>query len=211
MKNGSPYFKYTVILIVVVVILLLFRRCGDGGGTIIKNDTVTVRDTQWIPSKTDTQYVAKPYKVTKHDTLEIEGEPLMAYYPLDEYPPIVKKVFEDYNSTKYYADSFDVNFGKLYLYDTTRAGKLRKGFSLNQDIPVVTESTTITVHEKKRVVLYAGVTGIGNQTTPIYAVGGKLGIMAKNGKYYGGSYLLTKSGAVMYQADILIPIRLRKK
>lgn len=186
-------------------------KCGRDGGALIKNDTVTRVDTFWKEANTDTFYKAQPYAVEKHDTLEIEGETVMGYYPLDEYPPIVKKVFSDYNSTKYYADSFDVDFGKLYLYDTTRSGKLRKGFKLTQDIPLVKETSTITVHEKPRVVLYGGLTVLGTQNTPLFATGVKLGIMAKNGKYYGGSYLLTKDGNTMYQVDALLPIRLRKR
>lgn len=207
MKNGHTYFKYSVILIIAVFILLLFRRCGDGGGTIIKNDTIKiVRDTTYILHDTTISYVPKPYKVEvqKDSLIFLEKQPTY-----DDYPEIVKQWLSSYNSKGYYDSTIDVAFGTATLKDTVFKNRIiGRSFKLSQSIPEITN--TITLREKKRVVLYAGVTGIGNQTTPIYAVGGKLGIMAKNGKYYGGSYLLTKSGNVMYQADILIPIHLRK-
>lgn len=213
MKNWVNIFKYVSYIIVAVIAWLLLKdlRCGGSGGTQVKNDTIIIRDTQWLAAKTETAYISKPYRVTLHDTLEIEGEPIMAYYPLDRYPPIVQKVFSDWNSTKYYADSFPVDYGKLYLYDTLRSGKLRKGFSLQQSIPLVTETKTITVHEKPRVVVYGGLTVMGNPSTPIFGTGAKVGFIAKNGKYYGGSYIFTKNQGQLYQFDILLPIRLRKK
>lgn len=208
MKNGSTYFKYAVILIVALIVVYLSRcKFNCNGRGYSKTDTISVtRDTVIHKVDTVVSFVRVPYKTVVHDTLESEREVIK----WETMPQILKDSYNDYNAKKFYKDSFDVNYGKLYLMDTLYKNRLLgSGFELKQSIPEITN--TITIKSEPRVTLYAGINAMGNKTDPVYAVGGSLGIMAKNGKLYGGSYMLTKSGTPMYQGFIMIPIRLRKK
>jgi len=215
MSRVNRYFNFNTVLllIIVVVLLLFFRRCGGGGrGSIIRTDTIRVtRDTAYILHDTTISYVPKPYKVEKvrDSIIYLELMPTDEYLPLKDYPPIVKRWIEDYNTKKHYDTTMPVQYGTLRIIDSVyRNSLVGRSINLQQSIPEIKE--TITLREKPRVVVYGGLTIIGSPSTPLYATGVKLGIMAKNGKYYGGSYLLTKGGGVMYQGEILIPIRLRK-
>lgn len=206
MKNGATYFKWSVVLIGIIAVVYLFRGCfGGKGKTEYKEIVKIVRDTMWLQSGTDTHYVAKPYKVTIHDTLEYESDPIVIREPL---PPLVRKAFDDWNSTKYFSDSFSVDYGKLYLYDTLRSGKLRKGFSLRQSIPVITN--TITLREKPRIKAYAGIEVMGTMQSPISYTGVSFSLLMKNQNIIGIKGGLMKNGNELYGIEYKRLIKLRK-
>lgn len=210
MKNGLTIFKYLTPIICTIIVVWFLRdlKCNGNGG---EKEVVKIRvDTFWKKGDTVVRYVPQPYKVTTHsiDTFLLEHD--IPFFTFDSLPQSIKNILSEYNNKKYYADSFAVQYGKLYLYDTVRYSRIvGKGFALNQSIPEITN--TITLREKPRMVVYAGLTVMGNKTTPIFATGAKIGFMAKNGKYYGGSYLISKTGSDLYQFETLLPIRLRKK
>lgn len=213
MKNGIKIFKYTSPVICLLILWLILRdlRCGDGG-TAVTRDTVSfVRDTTIYVYQTDTQYIPKPYRVdSPPDTIELEGEPIYRYYPVDSLPITFRNAIRDYYSAKYYLDSFDVQYGKLYLYDTVYKNQIRrKSFSLQQSIPEITN--TITLEKPTRTAAFIGLSIAGNKGVPFYAAGVDFGLKFKNDSYLGIEGLLLKDGTPIYGIQYMKKIRLRKR
>lgn len=212
MKKGETYFKYSVMLMIAVIIFLIFRKCGSCVGTRPpKNDTTIVRDTQWIQIKTDTQYIPQPYKVVKYkfDTLFLDKEQPSFNY--DSLPKHVQAIISEYYTKKFYSDSFDVKYGKLYLSDTLWYNRIiGKGFKLDQSIPEITETITIVKHEKKKNIGYFGIGAFGNLNTPLYGTTADFSIKWKNDKIYSVGGILTKGGDLYGKFEIKIPIRFKK-
>lgn len=207
MKNGVTIFKWASPIICLIIIWLILNElnCGGKGKTEYKEVVKIEMDTVWLEAKTDTHYVAKPYKVVLHDTLEFESEPIVKYKDI---PPVVLKAFEDWNSTKYFSDSFIVAHGKLYLFDTLRSGKLKKGFDLQQSIPLVKE--TITLREKPRTKGLVGLSIMGDVNTPLQQTGASFGLLFKSGTYLGIQGALQKGGNTLYGVQLMKVIKLRK-
>ena len=210
MKNGITYFKYGVILICVIAVMLLFRGCwcNKPSGKPSGKDTIRIKaDTVYLQSKTDTQYIPAPYKVTQVIT-HYKTDTLETY----ELKVDTLKSVKDFLSTKYYRDTTRLKdqSGYIILQDTVSRNKII-GRGIQAFITQKQITNTVTLSATKRTTLYVGINAAGNKENTIYAVGGSLGIMAKNGKYYGAIVQLTKSGQPMYGAQILLPVRLRKQ
>lgn len=223
MKNGHIYFKYGSILVCVIILAWVLNdlNCGGSGGSRTKTDTVSItRDTIIYVHDTTISYVPKPYKVEKHiyegsgigesRTVDLPNDLNLMF---DSLPPIVKNAYEDYYSKKYYDTTITQKseYGSYFIVKVKDT--LYKNAISGRSIGIYWESAaihpTVTLREKPRTVVYGGLTVLGNRSTPLFATGAKLGFLAKNGRYYGGSYLLTKGGGSMYQVDVLLPIRLK--
>jgi len=209
MSRGEQYFKWGVILVGIIVVWSLARGCNCGGTkTITKTDTISVRhDT--IIHKIDTfvSYVPKPYKIVRHDTLEIETEIPHAEY--DSLPAKVKQDLSDYYSKVFYKDTIPVKYGQLYTFDTVRYNRITgKGFGLDQSIPEITN--TVTLQAPKRVTGYIGFTEIGSPTTPFYQIGASFYLQGKNQRIFGSGALIDKDGKLYWNAQYILKLSLHK-
>lgn len=217
MTKAETYYKWTKltvgVIIAAVILIFLFRQCGHSGNVgVAKSDTIKI--TQVVTVHDTTTLLVdkpKPYKVTLHDTLEVSGEPQYIYLPSNQYPPIVNNALQDYNSTKYYNDTFNVQYGYVIAKDTIRKNLIiGRSISLKQTLTDTTR--TITVKEDKRNVWYLGGGAFGNLTTPFYGVQSSIGLTNKQDIYYGiTGMLLLKSQQPMYGVEIKMPIHLKKK
>ncbi len=210
MKNGVTYFKYGALVISLLIIWFILRDLGCGmgnGGSKTTTDTLTIiRDTTYHQVDTFVSYVPKPYKVIEHDTLEIDGEPIVKW---KEIPTTVLNVYKDYHSKKYYNDSFNVKYGTLYLYDTVRGNSIvGKGFSLKQSIPEITNTIVV---EKPRVKGFLGVEVMGNRNTPIAYTGVSFSLLMKTNQMYSVKGGLLSGGNYMVGIEMKRLITFRKR
>jgi len=211
MGNVANIIKWITILIVAILIFLMFRRCGHTDVKPVKNDTVKIKvDTYIHHYDTVVVKIPVPYKITYHDTLEVEGEPVLTYLPIDSFPPVVRKMLNEYNATKYYKDSLNVKYGKVIVSDTLRWNRIT-GHSIATTFNIPEVTRTITLNAPRRTIGLLGLEAIGNKSTPFYAVGASFGLMFRNQKYYGIGALLDKNGDLWYKVNVMLPIRLHKQ
>lgn len=210
MKNGATYFKYGAPIIALLIIWFILRDLGCGrsnGGTKTTTDTITIiRDTVIVEIDTFVSYVPKPYKVVEHDTLEIELDPVVKW---KEIPEVVLNAYKDYYSKKYYKDSFDVAYGKLYMDDTVHKSAITgRSFSLKQSIPEITNTVIVDKHRTK---LYFGLSVAGNVKEPLSYVGADISLLMKNQNLIGIQGGLLKGGNTIYGINYKKLITFRKK
>lgn len=210
MKNAANIVKWVAIAIVAIVIFLALRRCGNVTVKPTKIDTISSKVDMVIHHyDTVVVKVPVPYKVTYHDTLETDGEPTIAYLPIDSFPLSIRKMLNEYNATKYYKDSLILKYGKVYVNDTLRWNRIT-GQSIAADLSIPEITRTVTLNAARRTVGLIGGEVLGNKSTPFYAVGASFGLMFRNQKYYGIGALLDKNGNVWYSGRAMFPIRLHK-
>lgn len=188
----------------------MVHRCGRGGGKKEPEVLKVVRDTVYVPSKSDTFYTPE---VRKTDTV------YKVKYRLDTVRvgainlDIVDtaKILKDYLATRYYSDTVAVQYGNVYIQDTVSQNKIKsRGVKTNFQIPIVKE--TVTVERKKRVVGYLGMEAYGSQISPIHSWGASFGIQTKNGNQYEIKGLVSKYGNPLSAGiGVKIPIRLTNK
>lgn len=210
MKNGATYFKYGSLLVIVIIVVWFFNnfKCGRGGGSSkTTTDTIKIiRDTVIHRVDTLISYVPRPYKIVEHDTLEIDGEPIVKW---KEIPASVMNAYKDYYSKKYYRDSFDIKFGKLYLEDTVYKNSLTgRSFRLVQSIPEITNTIIMDKHRTK---LYLGLSVAGNVKEPLSYVGADVSLLMKNQSIVGIQGGVLKGGNTIYGLSYRKLITFRKK
>lgn len=207
-ETRVQYFKYSIILIGIIVVFLIFKRCGSSGGSVTPNDTIQYKiDTVWVPSKTDTFYTPQVEKVDtvyepeyRTDTLET-----FEYVQVDS-----AAILKDYLSTRYYQDSLEIQYGKVYINDTINKNRIKsRGIRSVFNIPLVKE--TVTIREKKRNVGYVGFGAMGSEQSFLEQTEVTVGFKTKNDKMYAIEAALSRQGSVLIGGKILIPIRLNKK
>lgn len=205
-KNGSTYFKYSVILIGVIFLFLLFRKCGDGNSTPTKSDTIKV-DHEVIIDRVvvDTQYVPQERKIiaykTEYKTDTIET---LIYQRVDS-----AAILRELLATRYYLDTIPNQYGSIIIADTVTKNKIAgRGVKTNLDIPIIRE--TVTLAQPKRGLLYVNFEAMGGEQDFLFATGAGLSYKSRNDKIYGLKAFLTKTGNPMYGFQFSIPIKTRK-
>jgi hypothetical protein len=208
-KQGATYYKYSILLICFIIGALLFRGCKCGGEKVKEPPIVRI-DTFWKKQDTFISYVPQPYKVlvpykVKGETIYKDSVSLIEVVPTD-----TAEMLTDYRSIRYYKDSFQVKYGKVFSYDTVRNNRIiGKGIATSFNIPVVTK--TYTIEAQKRNVVLFGVSLIGNKASPLFGTEFTLDLKNKNDRVYEVGGLLLKGGDLYYKAGIRWPIYLHKK
>lgn len=209
MKNGSEYFKWSVILIIFIVVVLLLRGCfcNKGNQPSPPPKQTEKVDTFFKEGKTDTVYVPipvktiKPKTITLHDTLEFTE-----YKDVDSLA-----ILKDYLSINIYSDVQKVEHGEITINDTVTQNKIvRRGILTNFKIPEVVKTVTITEKYPRKVVLFVGGGLVGNQQTPFFGAEGNISLQFKNLKTYTIGYMLNKTNDPLYSFRFSLPIRLGK-
>lgn len=210
MKNGSTYFKYSVILIgiaVIVWVVSLFK-CNGSGGKEIKNDTVSyTRDTIIYVHDTTIVYKPQPYKeeIIRDSIIYLERQP-----EFKDFPPIAQRWIEEYHKRKFYDTTFNVQYGTARIIDTIYKNRLTgRSFSLQQSIPEITN--TVTLREPKRVKGMIGLGIAGNIIQPLSQTEVSFGLLMKNNSYYGIKGILQKEGTTLYGVEFKRIISFRKR
>lgn len=183
-------------------------RCTGNGNGSTKTDTIKiVRDTTYILHDTTISYVPRPYKieVIKDSLIFLEREPT-----IEDYPPMVKRWIENYNSRVYYDTTISVPYGSANIKDTLFKNRIvGRSFSLTQSIPEIKE--TITLREKPRVKGFIGLGLAGNIQTPLSQTEISFGLLMKNNSYYGIKGILQKEGTTLYGIEYKRLITFKKR
>ena len=204
MNNTATYFKWGVILVIFLGLLWMRWQCTHKtGGEVVK----IKRDTTYIKTR-DTVLIDHPvpYKVTYwkekvlHDTLETI-ETLLQH--VDS-----ARILDQYFAMRDYDTTMKVKYGQMRMRATVMQNRIVAAtFNLNQDIPQVKETVTLT--QPKRVVLYFGVQAMGNKENLPYAAGATLDLKLKSDGIIGVGGYLTKDQP-MFSFGMKFPIKLRK-
>lgn len=215
MKNGSVYFKWSVVLIGIIAIVYLSRSCSCGKPKPVEVIKVVV-DTVWKKQDSLISYVPTPYKVAVPYRVEIpeDNDSLILAAAIKDGLISAQSdslsVLRDYLTTRYYDDSFAVQYGKVRVQDTVFANSIvGRGVSTSFNVPVITK--TFTIEARKRNVVLFGVGLMGNKISPLYGAELSLDFKTKKDKIYEAGAVLLRGGELYYKAKLLIPISLRKK
>lgn len=205
---NKTYFKYGSIVICFIIAFLMLRRCGSGGaGNGVTIDTVIQVDTVFKQVYSDSEYIIYPYETVKWKTKEVfktDTLEIFSYHNVDSL-----KILEAFFAERRYFDSVSIEFGKVYIRDTVTQNKIvGRRVTTDLKIPVVTKTLTIT--KPPRTTLYLGTDINGNKEYPLYSIGANVGLMFKNGKYWGVQYALTKDGYPLYGLRFMLPVKTKK-
>lgn len=214
----KKHLFYLIIIAGLAVIIFLQRSCNGGkpcadGGKPkidIKHDTV------YLSSKGDSSYKPKPVSSTKPKISKPEPEPIyipdgnydslfIAYYDLFERFTTTDSMYwelmQRYLTVNLYKDSINLNdkaTGKIvatvYLEDSLRSNELwSRNYQYKLELPVINNTTTITIPPKPRFQLYAGIEAFGYNREILDAAGVNLMMKTKRDKVYTlhGGYNLT--------------------
>lgn len=203
----NKHFGWLAFLTAIGLFLLFWQGCFDkkqkDAATIIKTDTVYVhhkRGTQYIPKVDTIFYPKKVYLpgsiVTKEITIP---------HFID-----TAQSLREYYSVKEYSDTQYVQYGRVIISDKISTNKIiSRLFETDFSIPEVT--TTTIVPRKKRNLLFINAGIWGNQQSPLWGIETGLSFQTKkNDRVYSINGMLNKSGDVLYNFRIQIPLKTRK-
>lgn len=207
MKLKLKDILFYVLAAIVLIIIVRRCACGPSDPPVIEKKII---DTVYIYTKKDTMYVPKEIKVVQTqyvpkyitDTLEIRE---VVFKNVD-----TAKILRDYYAARFYSDTQKIDYGKIIINDRISRNRIiGRRLVVEQNIPVVEK--TITLKEKKRNVLYAGLSVVGNEDDFVHAIGADLGMKLKNDKFVGVGIKSIRNGTLYYEAQLKFPIRLKKK
>ncbi len=200
-------FKWIAILAAIILFIFLWKGCFDKPKSVDSPKVKT--DTVYVKSKIDTQYIPKT------DTV---------FYPKKEYLPgsvVTKEVevpiyidtatsLKEYYAVREYADTQYTQYGRVIIADKISTNKIiSRYFSAEFSVPEVT--TTITTPRKKKNLLFVNAGLWGNQQSPLWGVETGLSFQTKkNDRVYSVNGMLNRSGDVLYNFRISIPIKTKK-
>lgn len=179
LKTIPPNFSERTlcyIVIVVLIIVILFLRscsptptnCPEGGKPVIVKTT----DTVWVKGKDSIIY--KPEKV-----IYIPGPE--TFKDVD-----TLAILKDYFAKRVYSDKIKIDsFGYVFLTDTVSQNQIvSRKVKLDYKIPVITNTTTITIPPKLRNQVYVGINIGGNLEQPVNYLGPNFVLKTKKDKMY---------------------------
>lgn len=214
--SGVNYLKYSFYFIGLVFVLLLFRKCICNQPVVapVHNDTVIKYDTQWLQSKIDTVYQPTLVKETP------SYEPIMSFLEdttivdcdsIAKYKAEITRIMKDFNTGRLYNDTIPVKYGTAIISTGVKRNRLLPvSFKLNQDIPEVTTTKTITLTQPKRGVVYVGAGVIGGPGQLLWGAKWSVGYKSRNDKFYNAGAIINQTGVLMYSFDFNLPIKFRK-
>lgn len=155
---------------------------------VTRIDSVRVTDTF-------NKVVLKPYAVVKHQ--------VDSFIAFDRLPVDTAAILKDYYSKVYYKDSSLTKWGAILIMDTITKNRIA-GRSVITDftIPVVTNTITKSIEQKKRNQVYIGLNLQGKADDYLFAAGPSLMFKTKSDKAFEIGALFNKGGYMTYQAGL---------
>lgn len=192
MKNSFLY-----IIIGVLALILFLATCKNGCNKptrIIKSDTITIKDTTYLPGDTITvlEYVPVKGNITKPKVIPTPNTDLEKL--TEQYVELAEKHYSEitYNdSVKLKDDNFkNQDLGTVYINDVISENEIKsRDIKYSLKFPIITNTTTITntIEAKKNVQLYAGVGLTGNEYRFVNGVNAMVSLKSKRDIIYGVS------------------------
>lgn len=198
------WYKIAVFATIAIVIFLLGRKCGDGGSPV--QPGVEVVDTVYLDTTTEVAYIPVPVKV-------VEPEVVYKTDTLETFEVVqvdTSQVLIDYHRRRYYRDTVSIEYGTAIISDTITANRIAgRSVKTHLQIPVIT--STVTVYQPPRNIVYLGFSATGSTQNYFYSIGADLSLKVKNDRIYSAGVNLTRDNQLLYQAGVKFPIRLRGK
>lgn len=208
----KTHLFYWMIILGIAVIILLQRSCDSGKPVVIcpeggKPAITQVSDTTQNNSSGDSSY--KPVKpVTRTKPVIVKPEPEVIYVPDGNYDSLLYayyditerftlldslhwELMQQFLTINHYRDSINLVdkasgnvVATVYLNDSIRSNELwSRDYLYNLSLPVITNTTTITIPPKPVNQLYAGIEFFGRKGL-IDAAGVNLMLKTKRDKVY---------------------------
>jgi hypothetical protein len=195
MKN---FWFYTTIALAIVVFILAKCKGGKEAGTIVKTDTVTVRDTVEVPFNTFV-YVPQEKEIRVPVPVYVEGKEVIREVD-------TANILKDYFSTRFYSDTQNVTNAQIIINDQVSENRIKQRQVLGTiEKEIVTNNITNTIEAKKRNALYGGVIGQGGGVP--MALGGSVMFIHKKGIGLEAGALLDTKGKLIYQGSFKIKLK----
>lgn len=199
--------NWWMISFIAIAVLWGFREgcgCRKGTGDVVGGPSP---EPVYLPGVEtiiiDTHYVPVVKKVAKPDQLGVVRLKEVVRYDTVEVPVIV----EVSEGTAFYRDSLPVSHGYAIIQDTVSENRITgRGFRLNQALPTVER----TIPEKKRNVVYLGISGTGGKQNYLYSVSGDISLKDKRDRMWSIAGHVTVDNRFLIGAGIRWPVRLRK-
>ena len=189
MKNS---FLYIIIGILILVIYL--TTCKHGCNKvipIIKNDTITIKDTTYLPGDTITvlEYVPVKGNVTKPKIIPTPNKDLEQL--TEQYVELAEKHYSEVtysDSVKLKDDRFkNTDLGTVYIKDVVSENELKsRDVKYNLKFPIINNTTIVTntIEAKKKIQIYAGFGLTGNKYQLINGINSIFSLKTKQDVIY---------------------------
>ena len=186
-------------LIIAFLLIMLFRaECGKPEGKIVKVDG---KKYEVLKHTIDTQYV--PYKVSgKKDTI-VEDTTIYVEVPVMD-SNAMRKYVEDYYSKRVYNDTFNIEYGSIYVQDTVSTNKII-GRMWGTDLLIPTITDTKIVKELPKNELYLGARVDLQKNGTFVGIGPSLLLKTKRNRIYGVGVNLV-GGQPIYNVQLNIKL-----
>ncbi len=191
---------YWIVIAVLVVIILLLRSCGPGTGGTNEPDTVRVVDTTYIDVIKEVP-VYKPGPV-----IYIPGDPVPGT-PVD-----TAAILKDYFAKVVYKDTIRLDsLGFIYVKDTISQNRIQsRKLAFDYKIPIIKETTTITIPPKPKLQVYGGIEMMVGAPTGLTYFGPALTLKSKKDQMYSIGAGINPTGGIQYKFGTSWKIRLKK-
>lgn len=206
------WYKISVFAAIAIAIFFFGRKCGSGG-SVVANDTVSVRiDTLpgIIQVVIDTHYVPKPYKVVdkvvETKVVKFDHFKTDTVYTHPD-PHGIKRFMLD---SAFYSDTVNIDHGTAIINDTITENRIAgRGIKSTIQIPIIKE--TVTIFQPPRNIVYLGFSGTGSKQNFFYSIGTDLSLKTRNDRIYSAGVNLTRDNQVLYEGGFKIPLKFSKK
>lgn len=222
--------NWWMISFIAIAVLWGFREgcgCRKGTGDVVGGPSP---EPVYLPGVEtiiiDTHYVPEPKRFTRSDYLKIDGKKNFILSGDDEDATNRQVDLNDhvhsfdcskdtaFDRSKFfpdgatiYRDSLPVSHGYAIIQDTVSENRITgRGFRLNQALPTVER----TIPEKKRNVVYLGISGTGGKQNYLYSVSGDISLKDKRDRMYSLSGHVTVDNRFLIGAGVRWPVRWRK-
>ena len=203
-------FSFLCFILVCVLLLYTCTRPKYPQGTTI----TTTHDTAYVTHDTTIYQAGNTLQIIKriHDTTEYNS---VEYVPSENYDSLVEQfsaLKEALLTKNVYSNEYKKDSSSVVITDT-----LQKNIFVGRRVdwhlkyPVITNTTTITIPQKKRNVVYIGGGINGNQIKPLNDVEVDVLLKNKTDKMYGIGVSSTITGQISYGIKAYFPIHLRKQ
>lgn len=210
MKPTTNWYKIGVWVAAAIILVLITRSCGTGGNTFFgcnHSDTVRIKRDSIITVVQDSLiYTPVPYKVEKpvpyavHDTL-----PGQIVIQSVDTAAILKQFYE----IALYDTTIKLKRSLVRIIDTVTQNRIAARKVLTETADTVI-TTTITITQPKKMILYFDASIFGNRTYGLNGFGTGLFLKGKNDLIYGIGVNWITHTKPEYSFKASLPIRLTK-
>ncbi len=203
-------FSFLAFIVGIIILINILSRPKYPTGTTIS----TKHDTAYVSHDTTIYMAGNTIQPIKriHDTTEYNNT---EYIPSENYDSLVEQFasLRDMLLTKnVYSNEYKKDSSSVTIIDTLEKNQfVGRRIDWHLKYPVYTNTTTITIPQKKRNVVYVGGGVGGNQLRPLNDIEADVLLKNKIDRIYGIGVSSSTKGEISYGVKAYFPIHLRKQ